>query len=463
MSRRREDPLPPHNLEAECAVLGSILIDRDAIIRVAPKLRPSDFFDRRHRAIYEAMSNLYARGEPPDFITVIDELDRTVGPEVVPVSYVSELYSTTYTAVHAEYYAEIVAEKATRRRILHALQHIASTAFDESRPISEVITDAMATLNDAIAQERAGKVYSLDELVEDFWKRLDQPQAGSVRTGFRDLDSLLVGMRPGQLIITAARPRIGKSAFAAQVAMHAARRQGIPAGIISLEMHRDEFFDRALAAESGVNMHQYSALPEVPEDATEPELVEIREYKHMLRTRITNSLGRLSGHPLYIYDMSNGSLADVLATAKAMHMQHRIGLLVVDYLQLVTGDKRRHGNRVEEVGEVSRALKQLARQLEIPVLALAQLNRALELRPADQRKPQLSDLRESGSLEADADVVMFIHRPDLYDVPNAEPNVAEIIVAKYRNGPTGKIRLTWLEETAQFVDYSWRKEPDRAA
>src|SRR5690606_2829427 len=165
-----------------------------------------------------------------------------------------------------------------------------------------------------------------------FWRRLDQPQAGSVHTGFRDLDSLIVGMRQGQLIITAARPRIGKSAFAAQVAMHAARRQGIPAGIISLEMHRDEFFDRAIAAESGVNMHKYSALPEIPEDVTDPNQVEIREHKHMLRTRITNSLGRLSGHPLYIYDMSNGSLADVIATAKAMRMQYQIGLLVVDYL-----------------------------------------------------------------------------------------------------------------------------------
>ena len=433
--------LAPHNLDAEQAVLGSCLLDRDAIVRLAPHLDPEDFFRIEHASIWRAMVALYQRREPIDILLLASELRRSGALQTLETgeAYLAELVGATPTAVHVDYYAGRVRETAIRRRLARSANEIATVAYNEALPLSEVITRADEALHDAARIRTREGFRTMAEIVQEAYETLDRVEEPGLALGLSDLDQLLGGVRRGQLVLPAARPSVGKSAMAIQAGVHIARR-GDAVGIISLEMTVEEILDRIAGFTVGVNMHAVRNGQARPDDLP----------------RVMTMMGKLADLPLLIDDRSNGTLSDVLARARMMFAERGISVLIVDYIQLISiqgdGGKRRPGNRTEEVSMVSRALKTLARELNMTVIALSQLSRASETR--SDPTPQLSDLRESGSLEQDADIVVFIHRPDRYH-DNAERNVAHMIVAKHRNGPIGMVKMRFQPEHSQFVSYRW--------
>lgn len=430
----------PHDLDAERAVLGSLLIERDAIFKVATLLKPSDFYDTRHQALYTAILSLYHNHKPSDMVTLHSELERTGTLESAGgIAYVSALMTETITAVYVMAYAGDVKEKSRRRAILAATLSTVKDAYDESIDVPELATRALAGLSDAVDGHQVRRLKSLSDLISEAWEHLDDPEPARVRLGWPDIDRLIGGIAPKQLVVIAARPSVGKSAFAVQAAHYHAVKQGRRAAIFSLEMSDREILERLTALESGVNMHAYRALGQGAEG------------KQAMRESISRAYGKLSGHGLHVYDTSDGTLSDVILMAKSAHATIGIDLLIVDYLQLIENAKR-DSNRVQEISSISRRLKTLARELDIPIIALAQLNRSIELRPKGQQTPVLSDLRDSGSIEQDADIVIFLHRPDFYDEA-ATKNVAQAIVAKNRNGPTSIATLVWHAETTTFKSH----------
>lgn len=431
----------PYDLNAEQAVLGSCLINRDVVVRLAPYLEPDDFQIYPHTLIWRAMLRMYERREPIDGTLLASELRRTGALLEIPEgeAYLAELYLATPTDVHADYYAGHVRDAAIRRRLIQSANEIATVAYNESLPLVDVIARADEALHAAARIRTREGFRSMHDIVEDAYENLDQPREPGLALGLTELDALIGGVRRGQLVIPAARPSIGKSALAIQAGL-AVARHGEAVGIVSLEMTTEEIVDRIAGISAGVNMHA------VRSGAAEADM-----------TRVIAMLGKLSEIPLYIDDRSNGTLTDVLARARMLFAEKGIRVLIVDYIQLITAGstagQRRPGNRTEEVSMVSRALKTLARELNITVVALSQLSRAMETR--SDPTPQLSDLRESGSLEQDADIVVFIHRPDKYH-DNAEANVAQLIVAKHRNGPVGMVKMVFDAEHSMFTSYRWR-------
>lgn len=439
---RALEPRPePQNLEAEQAVLGACLIERDTIVRLAPLLAAEDFRQHGHVCIYRALIALYERRIPPDLLSVASELrqQRTL-EEAGGETYLAELIGMTYTAVHAEHYAGLVRAAAMRRRLVAAAQAVVELAYDESLSLPDTIARADAALQVATRLAPYEGYRAMKDIVPAYYDGLDATTAPPLELGLHDLDRLLGGVRAGQLMLVAARPSIGKSALGIQAAVQVARR-GTPVGLISLEMSADEVVDRIAGFTAGVNMH----------------LVRAGRDQGAL-ARVATVLGSLAELPLYLDDRSNMALADVLARARRMYAEAGIRLLVIDYLQLMDAGAPggrgggRSENRNQELGVISKALKGLARELGITVLALSQLNRALESR--SKPTPQLSDLRDSGALEQDADIVLFIHRPDKYD-ERAERNVAQLIVAKHRNGPVGMATMRFDPQHSQFVSYTW--------
>ncbi len=401
------EPRPPTSPEDERALLATILGASDPLAALARAAIPADFTVPAHQRVYAAFLRLLRGGKPTDLGAVREEVRREALSEAA---------------------ANLLAGSPPGER--SAETTVAETAA------------ALASL-DEVAQAQPGNWVPLADLVSESWAILDQPRPAGVRFGFHDLDRLIGGFRPGHLVVLAARPSMGKSAFALQAAHNYASSTGNAVGIVSLEMHREEVFNRFLAFASGINMHAYAAAVEGPETGE----------RERAREAITAAYGPLSEEKVYVYDSSTGTLPDVVALSKAAHAQLGIKLLMVDYLQLVTGDKHAR-TRNEEVAAVTRALKLLARQLDIPVLALSQLSRAVEIR-ADHR-PMLSDLRDSGAIEQDADIVMFIYREDAYDKETERRGIVDINVAKHRNGPTDVVEMTWKPETAQFMDISRR-------
>jgi len=418
----------PHSLDAERAVLGSLLIDRDAIIAIAPILKPDDFYDSQHRALFRLIHRLYEKRVPADLVLLSSEPDIEDAGGMV---YATELMTEVPTAIHANYYAEIVRDVANRRRFIEAGVEIIATSYD-AETVEDVATNAAAALNSAAGRGLDSGLKTMHELVEQAYQRIGQGTERVTPFGLRDLDGLTGGMRDGQLVVIAARTSVGKSALAMQIVHHNAIKKQTPVGMISLEMSGGELTDRLASIEGRVNMHRARA-----EWASDSD-----------RTAATAALARIDPHVFICDDTSSGSLADIQARARQMVATSNIKFLVIDYLQMMhTGGKRE--NRVQEVSEISRGLKQIARELRIPVLALAQLSRAAE--SVSDGIPRLSHLRESGSIEQDADMVIFIHRPD------PTKNVAELIVAKHRNGPTDTISVTWLPEYVHFINYSRRE------
>ena len=436
--------LPPQNMDAEQSVLGSLLIDRDAIIRIAAMIRPDDFASAANATIYRAILDLYNRREPTDFVTLADELVRRSRLEDIGGhAYLSALASAVPTAVHVEYYARIVERTATLRRLIDAGTQIVKIAYDDGVETEDAL-DAAEQAIFAVTERRQTKDFvSIADVLDKFFDQINymdqhRGEMVGVPTGFSDLDQLTGGFQRSDLIILAARPSVGKSAFALGLAYGAAVTHGKTVGIFTLEMSAEQMVTRLLSTETGVDTHRL-------------RMGQINDNEW---DRMSRAFGRLAEANIFIDDTAGASIMDVRSKARRLQAEHGLDMLVIDYLQLMSG--RRSDNRVQEISEISRGLKGLARELNVPVIALSQLSRAVETR-ADHR-PMLSDLRESGSIEQDADIVMFIFREELYEQDSEKKGIVEIIVAKHRNGPVGSVHLRFFNQTARFADLELYRE-----
>ncbi|CAA9548286.1 MAG: Replicative DNA helicase (DnaB) [uncultured Thermomicrobiales bacterium] len=444
MAMAVEQHLPPHNMEAEQSLLGSLMIDRDAIIKVASYVRASDFYLTSNGYIYQAIIDLYNKREPTDFITLTDELGRRDRLDAIGgVAYLSSLLTSVPTAVHVEYYGRIVERTATLRRLIDAGSEIVAIGYQDGVE-AEVALDSAERVLFQITESRTTKDFrSIAEVLDKFFDQIDYMQQHrgdvvGVATGFSDMDQLTGGLQRSDLIILAARPSMGKTAFALGMAYGAALQHGKKVGIFSMEMSAEQLVQRLLSMETGVDSHRLR-LGQIDDGEWD---------------RISRAFGRLSEANIFIDDSAAAGVMDIRSKARRLQAEHGCDLIVVDYLQLMSG--RRSDNRVQEISEISRGLKGLARELNVPVVALSQLSRAVETR-ADHR-PMLSDLRESGSIEQDADIVMFIYRDEKYDENSDKKGIAEIIVAKHRNGPVGSINLRFFDQTARFADLELYRE-----
>lgn len=440
--------IPPQNTEAEASLLGAILIDSDAIVKVADIVQAADFYDERHARIYEATLQLYEKHSPIDVLTLSDQLRGTGMLEIVGgASYLTELTNFVPTAAHAERYADIIAQKSMRRRLIKASQAITELGFDESQSLQELVENAESRLFEVSERHIKQDISSIENILSSSFDRLDElhRDKGKLRgvpTGYKDLDNVLAGLQPSDLIILAARPSMGKTAFALNLAHNVAVKAEMPVLMFSLEMSKEQLVDRLLAAEAGVDAWKLRT-GNLNDDDFE---------------KIGHAMGTLSEAKIFIDDTPGITVSDMRTKARREAHQHPLGLVVVDYLQLMSGGARFGGdsNRVQEISEISRGLKGIARELNVPVLALSQLSRSVESR--SPQIPQLADLRESGSIEQDADVVAFIYREDYYNPETENKNIARILIKKHRNGPTDDVDLYFDREKQRFRSLDNRRE-----
>jgi replicative DNA helicase len=433
--------VPPHNLEAEESVLGSMLLSKTAVGEALEILQPEDFYREAHASICETIRDLFAQGEPVDAITCAEELRRRGLLEGVGgAAFIHTLVSSVPTAANALYYARIVSEHAVLRRLIEAATTIAQDAFDVPEDVENAVNRAEEAIF-AVASRRVHQDFRpIRDLLSESMEHIEllstrQEDVTGVPTGFTDLDRLLSGMQPGNLILVAARPAMGKSTFAVNVAQHVAQNAGRPAVVFSLEMSWMEIVQRLICAEARI-------------DTTKIRNGRMGEAEWR---RVSHAVGRLAEAPLFIDDTPSISMGEIRAKCRRLKAKHGLGLIVVDYLQLMTST-RRIENRVQEVSDISRTMKILAKELEVPVMAVSQLSRQPEQTGGGNkpRRPRLADLRESGALEQDADVVMFVYREDYYDPQSEKKGEAEIIVEKHRNGPTDTINLAFLGQYTKF-------------
>ena len=410
--------IPPQNLEAEASLLGAILIDADAIVKIADTIEPEDFYEERHRRIYESMKTLYEKHSPIDVLTLSDHLKSTGHIDSVGgAAYLTELTNFVPTAAHAEQYASIVAQKALRRRLIKASQDIVGLGFDESKGLQQLIEDAETKLFNVSQRHIKQDVVSLEKILVESFDRLDElhKDKGKIRgipTGYKDLDNILAGLQRSDLFILAARPSMGKTALALNLAHNVAVSAEEPVLLFSLEMSKEQLVDRMLAMESGVDAW---ALRTGNLTDTDFE-------------KIGQAMGTLSEAQIFIDDTPGITVSDLRTKARREAHQHPLGLVIVDYMQLMSGGSRYNsdGNRVQEISEISRGLKGIARELNVPVIALSQLSRSVESR--SPQIPQLADLRESGSIEQDADIVAFIYREEYYNPDTERKNIADVLI-----------------------------------
>jgi replicative DNA helicase len=439
------DKAVPSNPEAEEAVLGSLLIDPDGVLKVASFLESEDFYRERNGWIYRAILDLHERREPADFVTLCDELERrNLLQEVGGASYITQLINNVPSAAYAEHYGHIVERTATLRRLIDAAGQIAALAYEEAQEVDEVV-DRAEQIVFGVAERRIRRdLVPVRQVMHDVVDRVDylhrhQGQILGVPSGFTYLDRLLGGFQKSDLIILAARPAVGKTSLALNFALNAARRFRKVVAYFSLEMSAEQLVLRLLSTETGIDQQRLRRG-------------EIEDHEWDV---IMAAAGELSGTMLFIDDTPAMSALELRTKARRLQAEHGLDLIVVDYLQLMRGDNRSE-NRVQEISYISRALKGLARELEAPVIALSQLSRAIESR-ADH-KPMLSDLRESGSIEQDSDIVMFIYREDMSKENSDKKNIADIIVAKHRNGPTDTIPLFFRKELTKFENLEMTRE-----
>lgn len=437
------EQLPPNNTEAEQAVLGSLLIDRDAVLKIADVITAEDFYSDKHRLIYECMLDVYSQHEPIDILNVSNRLkERNALDTIGGRSYLITLTNTVPSASNVISYANIVQRKSTLRRLIKAGHDILQKAYDDSTDDVSAQLDASEQALFSVSQKHLRQNFvPISNILTDAFDRIDEihKEAGKLRgvpTGYMHLDKKLGGLQKSDLVILAARPSMGKTSLALDIARHVAVIERIPVGIFSLEMSKDQLVDRLLCAQAGVDLWKMRTgkLSDAPGHDDFP--------------RIGQAMGVLSEAPLYIDDSPMTNVMEIRTKARRLQMEHGLGLIVLDYLQLMEGRGGHSDNRVQEIAEISRALKGLARELNIPVLALSQLSRAVEAQNVPI--PKLAHLRESGSIEQDADVVMFIYREEYYKPETERKNIADIIIAKHRNGPTGKVELYFDQEKASF-------------
>ena len=437
--------IPPQNIEAEASLLGSILIDSDSLVKIADTIHSEDFYDPRHQKIYDAIHQLYEKHYAIDVLTITDQiknnglLDAAGG-----AGYITELTNYVPTASHIEQYAEIVSQKALRRRLIKASQNIANLGFDETKVLQNLIEEAETNIFNVSQQHIKQNVVSLETILAESFDRLDdlhkdKNKLRGVPTGFKDLDNILAGLQKSDLFILAARPSMGKTAFSLGLAHNVAVKAEQTVLLFSLEMSKEQLVDRLLSTESGVDAWNLRTG-----NLTDADF-----------EKIGKAMGTLSEAPIYIDDTPGITVSDLRTRARREAHLRPLGLIIVDYLQLMSGSRSfGDGNRVQEISEISRGLKGIARELNVPLIALSQLSRSVESR--SPQIPQLSDLRESGSIEQDADVVAFLYREDYYNPETDRKNIIDIFIKKHRNGPTGAVELYFDRQKQKFTSIDSR-------
>ncbi len=433
--------VPPHNQEAEEAVLGSLLINKDAFIKIADILHADDFYIDKHQIIYQAMLDIYNEKEPIDVLSLSSRLKEQGKLDYCGGrSYLVTLTNAVPTAANIKGYATIVQRKATLRRLINSAHQILSYGYTETDQIDDLLDKSEQTLFQVSQKYLKNNFVPINNVLNEAFDRIDQihRDGGKMRgvpTGFTALDEKLGGLQKSDLIILAARPSMGKTSLALDIARQVAVKQKTPVGVFSLEMSKDQLVDRMLCAEANIDLWKMRTgkLSDSPENDDFP--------------RIGQAMGALSEAPIFIDDTANCNIMEIRTKARRLQMEHGLGLIVIDYLQLMEG-RASTENRVQEISEISRSLKGIGRELGVPVLALSQLSRAVEAQNVPI--PKLSHLRESGAIEQDADVVMFIYREDYYKKDSERKGVSDIIIAKHRNGPTGQIELFFDMQKASF-------------
>ena len=434
------DKVPPHNLEAEQSTLGAMLIDKEAISVVTEILNSEDFYKEAHRTIFDVIVTLYNRAEPVDLVMVTELLrQRNALEQVGGATYISSLANSVPTSANASYYADIVKDKSLYRALVNAGSKVVSIGFEGLEDIDESIDKAQQVIFNISQKGRAKSIEGMDSVLEKTFDRIEElyktkGAITGISTGFKHMDEILSGFHPSELIILAARPGMGKTALALNIASHVGL-QGNTVLIFSIEMPKEQLGQRMLCAQAAI-------------DATDLGKGRIADSDW---AKLSQAIGKLSEAPIFIDDSSSITAMEIRSRARKIKAEHGLGLIVIDYLQLIQGGKRSE-NRQQEIAEITRALKALARELEVPILALAQLSRAVE--SADKKKPMLSHLKESGEIEQTADVVAFIYRSEYYDdgeeKEKKSSDVAEVIIAKQRNGPVGTLFLQWIKEYTLF-------------
>jgi len=453
--------IPPNNIDSERALLGSIMLRPEAIHEIMEIIRADAFYSEKHRIIFQSMGELFEKNEPIDLLTLSARLtEKNQLEQISGTGYLTELVNLVPSSANAEHYAEIVQKKYIMRQLIEASEHISMLGYEEAEDISTLLDLAEKKIYEVTQGKTSNKFIELKDILGEAWERLDKLHKSKdvlrgIPTGFRDLDAKLSGLQKSDLIILAARPSMGKTSLALDIARQAAIKHNVPVAIFSLEMSSQQLVDRMMAAEARVDAWKLrtGGLK------LDSEFVKIRD-----------SLDVLSKAPIFVDDQPANNILKMRGVVRRLKNEKGIGLVVVDYLQLMAPvQSKNNDNVVQQITEISRSLKHLAREFDVPVLALSQLSRAVEQRGG---RPRLSDLRDSGSIEQDADVVMFIHREDKYKDESEKTNIAEILIEKHRNGPTGKVDLYFdqskssfldIDKNSDFKDFAPSSKPDEMA
>lgn len=434
------EKIPPHNLEAEQAVLGSMMIDREAIYTVLESLTPEDFYKEAHQLIYRTIQSLEEKGEPVDMIMLTEELRRQNNLDRVGgIGYIAAVANTVPTAANVSHYAKIVEEKAILRKLISFSTRIASRCYEDQEDAMQLLDNAEKTILEIASNRNYEGLVPLKHVLSETLEKIEalankKGNITGVPSFFTDLDRMTSGWQPSDLIILAARPSMGKTSFGLNIAFNAATKGKVPVAIFSLEMSREQLVQRLMSSEAMIDQHKLRTGRLQDEDWL----------------RLTKAAQPLSTANIFIDDNPAVSILELRSKARRLKAEKGLGLIVIDYLQLMQITSRKNENRQQEISEISRSLKALARELNVPILALSQLSRAVE--QTHEKRPALSHLRESGALEQDADLVMFIYREEYYNPETEKPGIAEIILAKHRNGPTGVVELGFIKEFTKFVD-----------
>ena len=433
--------VPPQNIEAEQAVLCAMLIDKEAIARVTEILNGDDFYREAHRVIFNVMTELYGKNEAVDLITVTDALKRDNKLEDVGgIAYVTALANAVPTAANVKYHADIVAEKSVLRQLVRVSTEIAAMGYEGADDADSIMDKAEKMILEIASNRKTGDFTPINQIVIDTFSKIEnlyESKGGltGLSTGFKDLDKLTAGLQPSDLILVAARPSMGKTAFTLNIASHVALKENKPVAFFSLEMSKEQLMQRMLCAEGLV----------------ESQRLRVGDLDEQDWQKLIAAADKFSKAPLYIDDTPGISIMELRSKARRLQQEKGLSLVLIDYLQLMQGRANKNGdNRQQEISEISRSLKSLARELNVPVIALSQLSRSVESRQI--KKPMLSDLRESGSLEQDADIVMFLYREDYYNAETENKNITDVIVAKHRNGPVDTVQLFFHKEFTKFAD-----------
>ncbi len=451
MSDAMMDRVPPHNHEAEQSVLGAIFLDPNALITASEILVPDDFYRISHKKIFETMLYLSDHGKPIDLVTVTEELSSKKELEDVGgLSYLTELANAVPTAANVGHYAKIVEEKSILRRLIRVATSIVEDGYTREDEVQALLSEAEKKVMEVSNRKNAGDFKHIKDVLVNTYDNIEQLQnrkgdVTGIPTGFKDLDHMTAGFQRNDLIIVAARPSVGKTAFALNIAQNVAIRAGENVAIFSLEMGAEQLVMRLLCAEGNIDAQALRTGALSTEDWG----------------KLTMAMGSLSNSGIFIDDTPGVRVSELRAKCRRLAQEHGLGMILIDYLQLIQGSGKPGENRQQEVSEISRSLKALARELKVPVIALSQLSRGVEQR--QDKRPMMSDIRESGSIEQDADIVAFLYRDDYYDKETENKNMIEIIIAKQRNGPTGTVTLAFKKEFNKFINIDWSQHPQYQA